>query len=293
MKDTSPAGADAARYEDSSFGAGISSPADDLSSIAADFEQAGPALVKTDNSKSTESQHGRDQTPAQEIPAVELFESDSRPGQHVEPSDERVDAEMPQKSADLPAADDDGRTTSFWESIFGPRRETPLPETPPAETTVPEVDETTTTQVEATPSQEEQDVSDQVDEQALVDDSGDRGRENDKANRPRRRPRRRRSRSDKSTESKSESTTPKQTGSRPAKVAEESEEDPTVVPPAEAGSRSRSSKAKPPSHRNIPAWEDAMAFIVDGNLQTRTERRQTSSRSGGRGRPRGRRKKKS
>ena len=60
----------------------------------------------------------------------------------------------------------------------------------------------------------------------------------------------------------------------------------------EDSSKSRSSKAKPPSHRNIPAWEDAMAFIVDGNLQTRTERRPASSRAGDRGRPRGRRKKK-
>jgi hypothetical protein len=45
--------------------------------------------------------------------------------------------------------------------------------------------------------------------------------------------------------------------------------------------------------RAIPTWDEAIGFIVDSNLQTRSERRpppRSGSRdSGGRGRPRGRR----
>ena len=301
-KDTPPAS-----HENSSFGAGISSPVDDWSSVAADLEPTPPALAETDGSESADPQLGHDQTPTTEIPAAE---SVAPPDQSFEPSDAGANAEMSHQSTDEatepPAAADEGRTTSFWESIFGPRQETPLPEGSPQETPMPEVAETTTTQ-------EQQVVSDQAGKELLVGDPTDRGREDAEADRPRRRPRRRRSRSDKSAQPQSESPSPKATDSRATEAAydsaydsaddsaddsvddsvDDSGDDHADVSPGEAGSKPRSSKAKPPSHRNIPAWEDAMAFIVDGNLQARTERGQTSPRAGGRGRPRGRRKKKS
>jgi hypothetical protein len=290
-KDTPPAGADVASNEDSSFGAGISSPVDDWSSVAADLEPTPPALAETGSSESADPQLGHDQTPTTEIPAAE---SVAPPDQSFEPSDAGADAEMPHQSTDEatepPPAADEGRTTSFWESIFGPRQETPLPEGSPQDTPTPEVVETTT-------PQKKEVVSDQPGKEVLVDDPTDRGRGDAEADRPRRRPRRRRSRSDKSAQPQSPSPPPKATDSRATEVADDSEDDSeddrTVVSPGETDSKPRSSKAKPPSHRNIPAWEDAMAFIVDGNLQTRTERQQTTPRAGGRGRPRGRRKKKS
>ena len=53
-----------------------------------------------------------------------------------------------------------------------------------------------------------------------------------------------------------------------------------------AGSgRTKSAKSKVPSHRNIPAWEEAVGFIVDSNLQSRDQRRRSSPRNSGRGRP--------
>ena len=293
-KDAPPVGADVASNEDSSFGAGISSSVDDWSSVAADLEPTSPALAEADSSESADPQLGHDQIPTTEIPATESGESVAPPDQSFEPSDAGADAEMPDQSTgeatEPPPAADEGRTTSFWESIFGPRQETPLPEESPQDTPTPEVVETTTTQKQEV-------VSDQPGKELPVNDPADRGREDTEADRPRRRPRRRRSRSDKSAQPQSRSSSPKATDSRATEAADDSaddsEGDRTVVSPGEAGSKPRSSKAKPPSHRNIPAWEDAMAFIVDGNLQTRTERRQTTPRAGGRGRPRGRRKKKS
>ncbi|MCI0492412.1 MAG: hypothetical protein L0Z07_05710, partial [Planctomycetes bacterium] len=54
--------------------------------------------------------------------------------------------------------------------------------------------------------------------------------------------------------------------------------------------------ARPASHRGIPSWEEAIGTIVDLNLQSRAQRKQTpasSSRQGSsRGRPRGRRRNK-
>jgi hypothetical protein len=56
-----------------------------------------------------------------------------------------------------------------------------------------------------------------------------------------------------------------------------------------------SDQGLPPSHRNIPSWDEAIGMIVDANLQTRTERRRSSPQRSGNsrgqrgGRGRGRR----
>jgi ribonuclease E len=62
------------------------------------------------------------------------------------------------------------------------------------------------------------------------------------------------------------------------------------------GEEGRSDRAVPPSHRNIPTWEDAIGVIVDANRQNHSERKRSphSSPRGGSsrgGRSRGRRKK--
>lgn len=67
---------------------------------------------------------------------------------------------------------------------------------------------------------------------------------------------------------------------------------------SETGGRKDKSRPVPPSHRNLPSWEEAISVIVEANQQTRSERQRSprsSTRSGSnRGRPRGgRRKKKS
>ncbi len=311
-KASSSAPVDAVSKKETSFGVGISGAADDRSSVAASRQKKAPALTGTGSSKASDSQPAHEQAPATEIPAT-----DSR-DQSYEPSDDGAVADPSgSQKAESPAAGDAGRTTSFWESIFGPRQETPLPEEPSQETPVPEV-------VEASTRQEPEVVSDRSGEKSTEKsaeksaekstekEAGDRSREGAEGGRPRRRSRRRRSRSGKSGQSQSESPSQKTPDARVTEVADDLEddleedlnddlkddleddleEDCTLASPEDGSSRSRSSKAKPPSHRNIPAWEDAMAFIVDGNLQTRTERRPASSRSGDRGRPRGRRKKK-
>lgn len=64
----------------------------------------------------------------------------------------------------------------------------------------------------------------------------------------------------------------------------------------EVEAKATSGRAVPPSHRNIPTWQEAIGMIVETNLGDRTERKRSprsSTRAGShRGRPRGRRKKK-
>ena len=300
-KASSSAPVDAMSKKETSFGVGISGAADDRSSVAASRQKKAPALTGTGSSKASDSQPAHEQAPA-----TDSVESIAPRDQSYEPSGDGAVADPSgSQKAESPAAGDAGRTTSFWESIFGPRQETPLPEEPAQETPVPEVVETST-------RQEPEVVSDRSGEKSTEKsaekEAGDRSREGAEGGRPRRRSRRRRSRSGKSGQSQSQSPSQKTPDARVTEVADDLEEDlkddlkddleddleedGTLASSEDGSSRSRSSKAKPPSHRNIPAWEDAMAFIVDGNLQTRTERRPASSRSGDRGRPRGRRKKK-
>ena len=298
--------ADAISKKETSFGVGISG------SVATSGQEKASKLTGTGSSRTSDSQSAHEQAFGIEAPATDSVEPIVSTSQSVDSSGGETVADVADPSgsqkAESPAAGDGGRTTSFWESIFGPRQETPLPEEP-QETPVPEVVETST-------PQEPEVVSDRSGERSsekcAEKEPGARRREDAEGGRPRRRSRRRRSRSGKSGQPQSESSSQSQSSSRSQSssqktpdtrvtevaddlkddVKEDLEEDGTLASPAEGSSRSRSSKAKPPSHRNIPAWEDAMAFIVDGNLQTRTERRPASSRSGDRGRSRGRRKKK-
>jgi len=282
--------ADAISKKETSFGVGISG------SVATSGQEKASTLTGTGSSRTSDSQSAHEQAFGIEAPATDSVEPIVSTSQSVDSSGGETVADVADPSgsqkSESPAAGDGGRTTSFWESIFGPRQETPLPEEP-QETPDPEVVETST-------RQEREVVSDRAGKKSEDKEPGDRRREDAEGGRPRRRSRRRRSRSGKSGQPKSQTPSQETPDTRVTEVKDDLkedvkddlEEDRTLVSPTESGSKPRSSKAKPPSHRNIPAWEDAMAFIVDGNLQTRTERRPTSSRSGDRGRPRGRRKKK-
>jgi hypothetical protein len=55
-------------------------------------------------------------------------------------------------------------------------------------------------------------------------------------------------------------------------------------------SASRSARSRAALQRSIPSWEEAIGFIVDVNMQSRSQRRQPGQSSSSRGRPRGRRK---
>ena len=282
--------ADAISKKETSFGVGISG------SVATSGQEAASTLTGTGSSRTSDSQPAHEQAFGIEAPATDSVEPIVSTSQSVASSGDETVADVADPSdsqkAESPAAGDRGRTTSFWESIFGPRQETPLPEEP-QETPDPEVVETST-------RQEREVVSDRAGKKSEDKEPGDRRREDAEGGRPRRRSRRRRSRSGKSGQPQSQTPSQETPDTRVTEVKDDLkedvkddlEEDRTLASPTESGSKPRSSKAKPPSHRNIPAWEDAMAFIVDGNLQARTERRPTSSRSGDRGRPRGRRKKK-
>jgi hypothetical protein len=78
---------------------------------------------------------------------------------------------------------------------------------------------------------------------------------------------------------------------------DEEDGDEDALATGEGEAQTTSSRAVPPSHRNIPSWEEAMGVIVEANLGSRSERKRSSGSSprGGshRGRPRGRRKKNS
>jgi hypothetical protein len=52
----------------------------------------------------------------------------------------------------------------------------------------------------------------------------------------------------------------------------------------------RSARSRAALQRSIPSWEEAIGFIVDVNMQSRSQRRQPGQSSSPRGRPRGRRK---
>jgi hypothetical protein len=52
----------------------------------------------------------------------------------------------------------------------------------------------------------------------------------------------------------------------------------------------RSARSRAALQRSIPSWEEAIGFIVDVNMQSRSQRRQSGQSSSPRGRPRGRRK---
>jgi hypothetical protein len=53
---------------------------------------------------------------------------------------------------------------------------------------------------------------------------------------------------------------------------------------------SRSARSRAALQRSIPSWEEAIGSIVDVNMQSRSQRRQSGQSSSSRGRPRGRRK---
>jgi hypothetical protein len=247
-----------------------------------------------------------------------------RPRREEKPPREEERAQQPPEPP-LPPHEEPAKpaAVSLWHKIFG----APTPEPTPTFIDQPEVpfsespsdyrDEPRDAGGFADahpdePSGEAREDDDADDREAASKSGGDRESEDrSRGGRPRRRRGRGRGRRSESAAEEDQSREPRSAKGRSAPRTSESDqfadddldddldvEEPEIdlgddaddddSAPREGGSRGRGALA-----RAIPTWDEAIGYIVDSNLQTRSERRpppRSGSRDGGgRGRPRGRR----
>jgi hypothetical protein len=218
-----------------------------------------------------------------DITSVENLDEVAEPPSSV-PSDVASHEESHTQSVGESPALPKSRAPSFWESIFGPR---PQPEPGVSEGLA---DEGFADARESARSLDRSGEQFPPDEIGFSEPTPDAEVEQP----PRRRSRhRRRGRGRARPEQTSESDATVRAASEFDEDDLDGEDLETDESDRQEGGSPSSARTKSAGHRTIPTWSEAIGSIVDANLQSRTDRRRTVSRSSGsRSRPRGRRKKK-